>query len=131
MSREFLVPNAPIAEPSQALANMEQATDLIIERARQLVNQLIADRGHDRPPFLPEEFARLQGIKKIVKADLGEMSAILLKLHDGDVIRVNENHHPVRQNFSCAHEIGHNLLRELKIELNTENIEYRGFNPQA
>lgn len=111
--------------------NSEQATNLIIGRARQLVNQLVEDRGHDKPPFLSAEFARLQGIERIVKADLGKVSAVLLRFHDGDVIKVNENHHPVRQNFSCAHEIGHNLLRELKIELNTEDIEFRAFNPQG
>jgi len=111
--------------------NLGQATSLIIERARQLVNQLVEDRGHDKPPFLSAEFARLQGIERIVKADLGKVSAVLLRFHDGDVIKVNENHHPVRQNFSCAHEIGHNLLGELKIELNTEDIEFRAFNPQG
>jgi len=112
--------------------NLEQATSLIIERARQLVNHLIEQRGRETPPFLSEEFARLQGIKEIVKTDLGkEVSAVLLKLHDGDIIKVNANHHPVRQNFSCAHEIGHSLLRELRIELDTENIEYRTFNSEA
>lgn len=111
--------------------NLEQTTSLILERARQLVNQLVEDRGHDRPPFLSEEYARLRGIKRIEKVDLGEVSAILLKLHDGDVIRVNEKHHPSRQNFSCAHEIGHALLSELKIELCIEDVEFRTFNPQA
>jgi len=111
--------------------NLEQATSLILERTRQLVNRLVEDRGHDKPPFLPEEFARLQDIKEIVKTDLGEVSAVLLRFGDGNVIKVNEKHNPVRRNFSCAHEIGHNLLRELKIELNTENIECRTFNPQA
>jgi Zn-dependent peptidase ImmA (M78 family) len=111
--------------------NSEQATNLIIGRARQLVNQLVEDRGHDKPPFLSAEFARLQGIKEIVKADLGETSALLLRFQDGYVIKVNQNHNLARQNFSCAHEIGHNLLGELKIELNTEDIEFRTFNPQG
>ena len=111
--------------------SMEQATSLIVKQANQLVNKLIEDRGHDKPPFLAAEFARLQGIKKIVKEDLGEESAVLLRFHDGPMIKLNQKHNLARQNFSCAHEIGHNLLRELKIELNTENIEYRGFNPQA
>ena len=111
--------------------NLEQTTSLILERARQLVNQLVEGRGHDRPPFLSEEYARLRGIKRIEKVDLGEVSAVLLKLHDGDVIKVNEKHHPSRQNFSCAHEIGHALLSELKIELCIEDVEFRTFNPQA
>ena len=63
--------------------------------------------------------------------DLGKTSAVLLRFDDGYVIKVNENHHPVRQNFSCAHEIGHTLFSELKLERYTGNIEYRTFNPQA
>jgi Zn-dependent peptidase ImmA (M78 family) len=110
--------------------NSEQAASLIAERAKQLVNRLIEKRGHDRPPFLPEEFARLQGMK-IVKADLGETSAVLLRLHDGYTIKLNENHNPARQNFSCAHEIGHILFSELKLERYIRTIEYRTFNPQG
>jgi len=118
-------------QESRASLNLERATCLIIERARQLVNRLVEDRGHDKPPFLPKEFALLQGIKEIVKADLGEVSAVLLRFHDGDIIKVNANHPPVRQNFSCAHEIGHTLLSELKLEPCIEDIEFRTFNPQA
>lgn len=111
-------------------ANLEQATSLIIERAKQLVDQLIKDRGHDTPPFSPEEFARLQGIK-IIKAGLGETSAVLLRFNDGPVIKVNQNHNLGRQNFSCAHEIGHTLLNELNLEPYIEDVEYRTSNPQA
>ena len=111
--------------------NAEQATNLIIERARQLINQLVEQRGHDRPPFLPEEFARLQRIKEIVKTDLGTTSAVLLRFQDGYVIKVNQKQNLARQNFSCAHEIGHILFNELKLEQYIRNIEYRKFNPQA
>ncbi len=109
----------------------EQATSLIIERARQLVNQLIEDRGHDKPPFLPEEFIRFQGIERIEKADLGNTSAVLLRFQDGYVIKVNQKHSLARQNFSCAHEIGHTVFSELKLEPYIQSIEYRTFNPQA
>ena len=109
----------------------EQATDLIIQRAKQLVSQLIEYRGHDKPPFLAEEFGRLQGIKRIMKADLGETSALLLRFHDGYVIKVNQNHSLARQNFSCGHEIGHILFGELKLERYIKNIEYRTFDPQG
>ncbi len=118
-------------EESRVSVNQEQATTLIVERAKQLVIQLIEDRGHDKPPFLPEEFAHLQGIKKVEKADLGETSAALLRFHDGYVIKVNQKHNAARQNFSCAHEIGHILFSELKLERYIPNIEYRTFNPQA
>ena len=131
MTTKYLASDSMASQVSPVSLGMEQATSLIIERARQLVNQLVEDRGHDKPPFLPEEFARLLGIKEIVKANLGETSAVLLRFHDGYVIKVNQNHNLARQNFSCAHEIGHNLLRELKIELDTEYIEYRTFNSQG
>jgi len=111
--------------------NLEQSTSLIVERARQLVSQLVEHRGHERPPFLSEEYAGLLGIKKIEKVDLGEVSAILIKLRDGDVIRVNQNHNSARQNFSCAHEIGHALLSELNMEPYIDDVEFRTFNPQA
>jgi len=113
------------------LLNLEQATSLIIERAGQLVDRLIVQRGHEKPPFSSEEYARFLGIKRIEKTDLGEASAILLKLHDGDIIKVNATHPPVRQNFSCAHEIGHVLLTELKLEACLEEVQFRTFNPQA
>lgn len=111
--------------------NARQATSLIVERARLLVNKLIEDRGNDKPPFLPEEFARLQGVKRIVKTELGKTSAVLLRFPDGVVIKVNKNHHPDRQHFSIAHEIGHLLFSELKLEHYINSIEYRTFNPQA
>ncbi len=111
--------------------SLEEAYSLIMERARQFVNQLIDKRGNENPPFSPEEYASLQGIKKIVREDLGNVSGLLLRFHDGHVIKVNQKHNLARQNFSCAHEIAHNLIRELKIELDTENISYRTFNPQA
>lgn len=111
--------------------NLEQSNSFIVERARRLVAQLVAYRGHERPPFLPEEYAPLLGIKRIEKTDLGEVSAILVRLFEGDVIRVNRNHNRARQNFSCAHEIGHALLSELNLEPRIDDVEFRTFNPQA
>jgi len=129
MGMNYLNSDDPANQLALVSLNSEQATSLIVERAKQLVNRLVEDRGHDKPPFLPEEFARLQGIKKIVKENLGETSAVLLRFHDGYVIKVNQNHSLARQNFSCAHEIGHVLVSELKLEHYIHGIEYRVFNP--
>jgi Zn-dependent peptidase ImmA (M78 family) len=130
MNKNCLPGNADTGQIMPISLNMEESTSLIVERARQFVNQLIEQRGHGRPPFLSAEYARLLGIKRIEKADLGEVSAILIKLHSGDVIRLNQNHNLARQNFSCAHEIGHVLLSELKIEPLIEEVAFRTFNPQ-
>ena len=44
------------------------------------------------------------------------------------MIKVNQDHYQVRQNFSCAHEIGHILFSDPKLENYVHNIEYRTFN---
>ncbi len=131
MGMNHLNGNDPTNQILPLPPNLEEATSLIIERAKQLVNKLIEDRGHDKPPFLPAEFARLQGIKEITKEDLGEQSGVLLRFHDGPMIKVNQKHNLARQNFSCAHEIGHTLLNELNLEPCIEDVEYRTSNPQA
>ena len=111
--------------------SLEQATALIIESSKQLVSLLIKTRGHNKPPFSSKEFARLKGVKRIIKSDLGELSAVLLRFSDGYVIKVNEKHSIGRQNFSCAHELGHLLISELELESRLQNVEFRTFNPQA
>ena len=92
---------------------------------------LIKTKGHQEPPFLAEEFARLKGIKRIFKSDIGELGAVLFKFSDGCVIKVNKNHSAARQNFSCAHELGHLLISELDLVYHLEDVEFRTFNPQA
>jgi len=64
------------------------------------------------PPFLPERLAPLQGIKSIVREDLGKLSGLLLPLRDGYEVKINVTHSPEKQNFSCAHEIGHTFFLE-------------------
>ena len=121
----------PVFQSGIVPLTSDEAASTIVRRAKQVVSQLIEYRGHDKPPFLPLEFARLLGVKKIEKADLGNTSAILLRLHDGCIIKVNQNHIQARQNFSCAHEIGHILFDELELTNYIREIEYRTFNPQA
>lgn len=111
--------------------NLLEATRVMIEQARQLVSQLVNNRGNDKPPFMPEEFARLKGVNQIVEAELGDTSGILLRLHDGFVIKVNKNHYPVRQRFSCAHEVGHLLFNDLGLERYLQKVEYRASNNQG
>ena len=108
----------------------EQVKHLIIERARNLFKEFIENRGNERPPFLAESYARLLGIQDFVKADLKETSAILLKSKDSYQIKVNEKHHPFKQNFSIAHEIGHVLYNELHLDTYINNVEHRTYNPQ-
>ena len=124
------LPGHSATSPVSALPlTLEDATSFVIQRARELVNELVKQRGQEEPPFLAEELAPLQGIKEIVKTDLktdlGEIDALLIRHQDGYIIKVNANQHPVRQNFSCAHEIGHTFLHELNRPLSLDDDEFR------
>ena len=81
-------------------------SQFVIEHA----DKLISMSGITRPPFLPDSFAHLQKVKRIIRADLGELDALLLRLENGYLIKLNATQHPFRQNFSCAHEIAHTFL---------------------
>lgn len=111
--------------------DLEKASRLIIERTQQLVSQLVEKRGHDNPPFLSEEFAPLLGVQSIERVELGKAGGILLRFNNGPKIRINKNDSIVRQNFSCAHELGHLLFSELELDSYINTIEHREFNPQA
>jgi Zn-dependent peptidase ImmA (M78 family) len=111
--------------------NFETAKELIIEQAKRLVNKFIETRGHDIPPFSPEEIAKLVGVSRIEKADLGKANGLLIKVFKYSIIKINKNDIQVRQNFSCAHEIGHILVNELRLDKYVSTVEHRTFDPQA
>lgn len=84
----------------------DNAAKFVTQRAQRLLKL----SGMTMPPFLPECLAPLQGIKSIIPEDLGKLSGLLLPLRDGFKIKINATHSPERQNFSCAHEIGHTFF---------------------
>jgi Zn-dependent peptidase ImmA (M78 family) len=110
--------------------NIETAAILIKERTHQLVCELIRKRGYDHPPFLSEDYAPLLGVLKIEKMNLEKAGGLLLRYRNGPIIKINQNDPTTRQNFSCAHELGHLLFSDLKLEQYTNSIEQRYFNPQ-
>ncbi|MBI4296955.1 MAG: ImmA/IrrE family metallo-endopeptidase [Chloroflexi bacterium] len=89
--------------------------------------RLVETRQSVKPPFLANEYAALLGIESI-REDLGELDALLLPMKDGYRIKVNEKHHPVRQNFSCAHEIGHLILNRIINESQIAVPKFRSVN---
>lgn len=60
------------------------------------------------PPVALEQIVEKVGLK-IVPFDFHQGISAVLK-PELSVIGVNKNHHPVRQRFSIAHELGHFLL---------------------
>ena len=105
--------------------NFKDIANFMISRSRELVNEFCKQKGNEEPPFLAEKLAHLKGIRQIVKTDLGKIEALLITQHDGYIIKVNINSPPTRQNYSCAHEIGHTFLHELERVPRFNNEELR------
>lgn len=94
------------------LQGIYRSWDKGVEFATLRAQRLLKKSGIARPPFLPERLAPLQGIKRIIKEDLGDLSGLLLPLDGGFEMKINATHSPRRQNFSCAHEIAHTFFFE-------------------
>lgn len=102
--------------------SLDNGVEFVTRRAQRLLKM----SSVTAPPFLPEHLAPFQGIKRIVKEDLGSLSGLLLPLRDGFEIRINAAHPPKRQSFSCAHEIAHTFFFE--DEGRTLMVKMRGGN---
>jgi len=88
----------------------DRGVEFITQRTR----RLLKESKITSPPFLPEYVAPLQGVKRVVREDLGSVDGLLIPLDNGFEIKVNATHSPQRQNFSCAHEIAHTFFLELE-----------------
>jgi Zn-dependent peptidase ImmA (M78 family) len=82
------------------------------EQARALVEKL----GLKAPPVPVEKLAKTLGVKVEFSPFDDELSGMAF-LRDGKpIIGVNANHHPNRQRFTIAHELGHILLHRSELE---------------
>lgn len=73
---------------------------------------ILTELGLAAPPVKLEDVAAKLRVR-IERADLGEdVSGVLVRRGDNAVIAVNWAHHPNRQRFTIAHELGHFLLHE-------------------
>jgi len=77
---------------------------------RSLVKKVLSDSGIASPPILVKDVAEAQGFDLIYYPFPEEVSAVVIKDEKLFAIGVNQNHHPNRQRFSIAHELGHYLL---------------------
>jgi Zn-dependent peptidase ImmA (M78 family) len=77
---------------------------------RKLVKKILSDSKISSPPVSEEIVAKSLGLQIIYYPFPEEISAVLIKDKDLLAIGVNQNHHPNRQRFSIAHEIGHYKL---------------------
>ena len=77
-------------------------------RAEAVLRQL----KQKKAPINVGRVARQLGVR-VERADLGEdCSGVLVRNGDAAVIGVNYSHHPNRQRFTIAHELGHFVLHK-------------------
>jgi Zn-dependent peptidase ImmA (M78 family) len=81
-------------------------------RIERVVLDLLKDNGIKRAPVPVEEIALNSGIDVRYEAAEDELSGALIRKQGEVVIGVNSAHHPNRQRFTIAHEIGHFLLHK-------------------
>jgi len=78
--------------------------------AARVAQKLLADIDAKNPPININQILTNLGIKLLPYHFPEKISAVLLKEGHMIVVGVNESHHPNRQRFSIAHEIGHYML---------------------
>jgi Zn-dependent peptidase ImmA (M78 family) len=84
-------------------------TRLSYKHAVQTAESILANTGYQVPVDV-ERIAEAHAVS-VVKQDLEDsVSGVLVIKDDTGIIGVNSNHHPNRQRFTVAHELGHFLL---------------------
>src|ERR1700732_2664270 len=96
------------------------------EQARALVEKL----GLKAPPVPVEKLAKALGVRVEYNPFDDELSGMAF-LRDGKpVIGVNANHHPNRQRFTIAHELGHILLHRSRLDASVLIDKNKNFIPR-
>ena len=78
--------------------------------ANRVAQKLLIDAEQANPPIDINVILQSLGINLLPYDFPEKVSAVLLKDHNMLVVGVNKTHHPNRQRFSIAHEIGHYSL---------------------
>ncbi len=79
-------------------------------RAETIAKRLVREHGIERPPVPVELLADRLGAQIRYLPFEGDLSGMLFRDSAKCIIGVNSLHHPNRQRFTIAHEIGHMLL---------------------
>ena len=81
--------------------------DYLLEQA----GKLLAASGQIKPPFDPQK-AIPASVKRIEMVKLSR-DGMLVPVEGGFILKLNSQRPLVRQNFACAHEIGHTFFYDL------------------
>lgn len=89
--------------------------DADTERARRFARSILQEFGVSTPPVPVERIIKSRKIA-LQYAPLDEDLSGMAYIKDGvGIIGVNALHHPNRQRFSAAHELGHHVLHSSEI----------------
>ena len=83
-----------------------------LRRARGLAAELLQAHGVQHPPVNVQAIAEAEGVRIVVKALEERISGLLVRKGGATSIGVNALHHPNRQRFTLAHELGHLHLHD-------------------
>jgi len=102
----------------------EEVDDPMSERSQYEARQLLDRFGYDLPVDVE---AMAIALNVTIRAQpLEEAVSGMLVMKDGRaIIGVNQNHHPNRQRFSIAHELGHFLLHGKSSHVFVDAVYFR------
>lgn len=100
------------------------------ETAREQAHALVERLGLKAPPVPVEKLAKALGVRIEYNPFDDELSGMAF-LRDGrPIIGVNSKHHPNRQRFTIAHELGHIILHRPHLETAILIDKNRNFLPR-
>lgn len=85
-----------------------------VRKTESQAQKVLREGGVHTPPVPVEDIARRLGAELRYSPYEGELSGMVYRDGDRIVVGVNSLHHPNRQRFTIAHEIGHLLLHRGK-----------------
>lgn len=96
-------------------------------RAERAARQVLGAAGVTKPPVPVESLVAAEGIRLAFDSIGGnDVSGMLYRRGASAVMVVNEQHHPHRQRFTIAHELGHYRLHDADAYLDgTASLRFR------
>lgn len=84
--------------------------DSVHEKAEKHAATLLKKHSIQDRPIPVEEIAKKEGLRLAYHELEDDVSGFLLRDNEASVLAVNMHHHPNRQRFTIAHELGHYKL---------------------
>jgi Zn-dependent peptidase ImmA (M78 family) len=84
---------------------------------RKQAQKVLKDNRVQKPPVNLGNIAKRLGITVKYEPFEEDISGVLYRDQQGTIIGVNSFHHPNRQRFTIAHEIGHFVLHEMDVHV--------------